>query len=136
MPTLRHPRSSRRPQLAECHALIPIAVARHVVDEVSLWLDEPLPARYAAALAFRARRCYAHSSSFREKIRRAGDAGREWLYLYLRHWLAARLYAERHELYLRLPASYSSGVPLPPAAVPVVAHQLPLSVEARQLAPF
>jgi hypothetical protein len=136
MPTLHRHRISRRPQITECYALIPIAVARHIIDETSRWLDEPLPARYAAALAFRAHRCYAHSTSFRKKIRRPGDSGRDWLYINLRHWLAARLYAERFELYCRLPENYASGAPLPTVLPLSFARQLPLSPEARQLAPF
>jgi hypothetical protein len=63
------------------------------------------------ALAFRAHRCYAHSPSFREKMRRPGDECRDQLYLFLRHWLAARLYADRHDLYVRLPRGFSTGEP-------------------------
>ena len=86
--------------------------------EASCWLGAALPARYAAGLAFRARRCYAHSESFRVKIRRPGGAGRDMLYVFMRHWLAARLHMERPALYARLPKDYSCGAPLLPPPLP------------------
>lgn len=104
----------RRPQLERELSLVPIAAARQVVEEASLWLGVPLHGRYAARLAFQARRCYARSDSFRAKIRRPGDTGRNLLYVFLRHWLAARLQAERPDLYARLPKDYSCGAAVPP----------------------
>jgi hypothetical protein len=93
--------------------LVAIAAARQVVEEASLWLGVPLPTRYAAGLAHRARRVFAHSVSFREKLRRPGDAGRDLLYVFMRHWLAARLHEERPYLYTRLPHGFAVGHPCP-----------------------
>jgi len=44
----------------------------------------------------------------------AGPAtkGRDLLYVFMRHWLAARLKIDRPKLYARLPVSYASGAPL------------------------
>ena len=103
----------QRPQLERRTPIVPSAVARQVVEEASRWLGQPLPARYAAGLAQRARRIYAHSPSFRRKLDQLGDAGRNTLYVFMRHWLAARLHEERPALYRRLPAEYSIGQPLP-----------------------
>lgn len=113
----------RAPQLERETALVPLAAARQVLEEVSLWLGTPLHGRYAARLAFQARRIYAHSASFRAKLRRPGDRGRDTLYVFMRHWLAARLHAERPDLYARLPQSFASGSPLPhrsPAPHPIL----------------
>lgn len=113
-PSSRRRHRARRPQIVPCAGLVPIAAAREIVDEVSRWLGVQLPARYAAGLAFRAHRCFAHSPSFREKVMRPGDAGRDKLWMFLRHWLAARLHAEHYELYRRLPPDYACGADLPP----------------------
>ncbi len=113
--TLRRRVRARCPQIDECHSLVPIAAARQVIEKASRWLGVPLHGRYAARLAFQARRCYAHSPSFRAKLRRPGDAGRDLLYVFMRHWLAARLQAERPALYARLPKDYSCGTELPAA---------------------
>lgn len=114
MPTLPRRFRVRRPQLEREVSLVPIAAARQIVEEVSLWLGEPLHARFAARLAFMACRCYAHSGSYRAKLRRPGDRGRDMLYVFMQHWLAARLHAERPDLYARLPQDYARGASLPP----------------------
>ena len=112
-PGTRRRRVARRPQLQKLTLLVPLAVARVVVEEASRWLSVELPPRYAARLAFQAERCFAHSPSFREKICRPGHRGRDLLYVFMRHWLAARLLAERPVLYRRLPRDYSAGAELP-----------------------
>ncbi|MES2696343.1 MAG: hypothetical protein V4773_22935 [Verrucomicrobiota bacterium] len=129
----RATRRPRRPQLESHTPLIALAVARQVVEEASLFLRTPLPARYAAGLAFRAKLAFARSPSFRHGFRQRADAGRDRLYAYMRHWLAARLHAERPRLYALLPAGYCVGEPLPPTPPlePVV-----LSPSARLLAGF
>jgi hypothetical protein len=103
----------RAPQIERETGLLPIAAARQVIGEVSLWLGVPLHGRYATRLAFQARRIYVHSASFRVKLRRPGDRGRDTLYVFMRHWLAARFHEERPDLYRRLPAELARGAELP-----------------------
>jgi len=107
-PVLR--RRIRRPQLADCKPHVALAAAREVVEEASRFLGVQLPARYAVGLAHRAARTFAHSPSFRRRLTRPGDAGREALWMFLRHWLTARLHVERFDLYRRLPRDYAAGV--------------------------
>lgn len=102
-------RRARRPQLEACTPLVAIAAARVVVEEVAVWLGEPSPARYASALAHRARRVFAHSAPFRARVMRDGDAGRDTLHRYVRHWFAARLREERPDCFARLPADFAWG---------------------------
>ena len=113
MPTVRSIHRARRPQIEELFALLPIAAARQVVAGAARWLCVPLPERYATRLAIQARRCYARSELFRKKICRPGDKGRDLLYVFMRHWLAARLKSERPSLYARLPRDYDRGAELP-----------------------
>jgi hypothetical protein len=126
-------RWTSRPQLEREAGLSATAIARQVIEEASLWLGLPLSSRYAAGLAFRAHRCYAHSPSFRVKVRRPGERGRDLLYSFMRHWLAARFHAERPELFARLPRSFASGEPLPERVPAPSADFGGLSVEARLL---
>lgn len=120
---------ARRPQLIRDLPLVPLAAARQVFEEASHWLGTPLPGRYAARLAFQARRTYAHSDSFRAKLRRPGDDGRDTLYVFLRHWLAACLQEERPELYRHLPRSFDTGTAVP--AAPSSAQLPPRSDRSR-----
>ncbi|HLP03762.1 MAG TPA: hypothetical protein VK163_17165 [Opitutaceae bacterium] len=101
----------RRPQLESDTPLVALAAARSVLDEAAVLVGQPLPARFAARLAHRARRVYGHSDSFRRKLRARGDSGREWLHVFLRHWLAALLRDESPTLFARLPAAFANGSP-------------------------
>lgn len=132
MPTAIHHRA-RCPQLEDCTPIVAIAIARQVVEEASLWLGAPLPARYAAGLAHRARRVFAHSELYRPRFASAGDAGRDRLYIFMRHWLAARLAVERPALFAQLPRSYRTGEPLPVKSVIPEQIDTFLSNEARLL---
>lgn len=129
MPTAAVRRRARNPQIIPCTQLVPLAAAREVVDEASRWLGVTLPSRYAVRLASHAHIVYANSPSFRRILRGPGEAARHRLYVFLRHWLAARLHADRPELLRRLPVGYRTGEPLP-------AGSAPLSPEARQLCSF
>lgn len=108
-PTAARRRRSRAPQLVRETGLVPLAAARQVLDEASALLGVTLPGRFAVRIAFQAHRIYAHSAPFRRRLRRPGDLARDTLYVYLHHWLAARLYAERPALYRRLPAEFACG---------------------------
>lgn len=113
MPATFRRRRARAPQLERKTSLVPIAAARQVIEALSLWLGVSLHGRYARRLAFQARRCYAHSDSSRAKLHRPGDRGRDALYFFMQHWLAARLQTERPDLYARLPSDYACGADLP-----------------------
>ena len=102
----------RRPDLIRDTGLIPFAAAQTVVEEAAHFLGVPLPRRFAVRLSAQATLIYANSASFRQKLRRPGERGRDMLYLFMRHWLAARLHSEQPALFARLPASYATGTPL------------------------
>ncbi len=129
MPATIVRRRARNPQIIPGTQLVPFAAAREVVDEASRWLGVTLPSRYAFRLASHAHVIYANSPSFRRALAPRGDAARDRLYVYLRHWLAARLHVERPALFRRLPGGYCTGEPLPTASAT-------LSPEARQLCSF
>jgi hypothetical protein len=121
-PRRRARRYARRPQLESNTPLVAIAIARQVLEEASLFLGVSLPSRYAAYLAHRARRIYAHSAAWRRRLAAEADAGCDRLHVFMRHWLAARLQEERPDLFARLPRRYSVGEPLP--SRPPSAHLL------------
>ena len=130
-------RRPRRPQLETATPLVAIAAAWQVIEEASLFLGVPLPMRYASGLAFRAKITFAHSPSFRRGFRQRADAGRERLYTYMRHWLAASLEEEHPALLAKLPVGYRTGQPLPAASPTPPRFSSPtLSNEARLLPAF
>src|SRR6266496_480235 len=102
-----------RPRIELDTPIIPYAVAHGVWEEASAWLHEPLPAAWVGQLIERANTIYACNPRFRSLLRRKGNAGRDWLWAFTRHWLAGLLSKHRQDLYSRLPSSYSVGRQLP-----------------------
>jgi hypothetical protein len=106
------------PRLEQDTPLRPRAVAEGVWEEASLWLGEPLPRRWLRELIAEANTVYAHNARFRRRLRANSDAGREHLWMFARHWLAALMQERRPHLYARLPREFSNGEPL--SATPAV----------------
>lgn len=95
--------------------IVPRAIAESVCEEVAVWLHEPLPRRWIRELTAQANTVYANNERFARQLRAAGDRGRDQLWVFMRHWLAARLWKQRRHLHARLPASFSIGHALPPS---------------------
>jgi hypothetical protein len=96
-----------------CLPLIPHVVAESVVEEASVWLGEELPWQWVPRLARRTEVIAWHNPRFRRLLGRPGNAGRDWLWAFMRHWLAALIWRHRPDLHRRLPASYNVGHDLP-----------------------
>ncbi len=91
---------------------MPWVIADSVIGEASRFLNTDLPVEWADALDEKAERCFARHQQFRRLIssnRHHGNAGRDKLYQFMRHWLASRLQRERPALYRLLPWEYSLG---------------------------
>jgi hypothetical protein len=93
--------------------VIPAAVVGAVWQEACAWLGVELPREWIRRLAIRADVIYFHNQRFRRKIRGQGNMGRDWLWIFTRHWLAAMILKRSPQLYARLPASYNIGCNLP-----------------------
>ena len=112
----------RVPQIERDTPILPDFIARCVHEDASAWLNEPLPRRWIRELAARANTVYPHHERFRRKIRGRGNRGRDYLWMFMRHWLAALLDEHRPHLYARLPASYANGEDLPPRPPPPLTY--------------
>ena len=116
-PTREHPRRARRatagsPSIEEATEIVPLWVAESIVNEADAWLRTALPPEWPATFAAKAERCFAgHRQFYRLLSARGanGNAGRDNLRRFMRHWLASRLARERPALYRRLPAGYALG---------------------------
>lgn len=106
----------RRPRIEIDTPIIPWAVAVAVWEEACVWLAVELPRSWIVILAVRANEIYAHNPRFRRLLQRPGNAGRDWLWAFTRHWLAALIWKHRRDWHARLPVSYNVGQPLPPRA--------------------
>lgn len=102
-------RASLPTQLERDTLLWPGAIAESVCHEVSRFLGEPLPDRYVIWLEAKAQRCYAAHRHFHKRLKSRGNLGRDWLYVYMRHWLASLLKLERPDLYYCLPENFGNG---------------------------
>ena len=98
-----HPDASLKPAIQDETGIVPSAVARTVCEEAGQWLGLPLPGEWVAELAEHAEVVYQHNPRFRRLLRRPGNAGRDWLQAFARHWLWAILASRRPELLSRLP---------------------------------
>jgi len=97
-------------------SLAPDLVAQSVCEEVVAWLglSRPLPLTWVVELVERAHTLYSHNEAFRRRLRRQGNGGRDYLWMFMRHWLAAMLKKRRPELFAELPADFGLGRDLPP----------------------
>ena len=102
--------------------LVPQAEATAGWEEASVRLGEDLPRAWLIRLTERAEAVYASNPRVRRRLRGPGNGGRDWLWTFTRHWLAALIWKQRPALHSRLPASYSVGYGLPPE-VPVPGHR-------------
>ena len=93
--------------------VVPRAVAASVWEEARVWLGEELPPEWVNGLALRANAIYARNPRFRQIIQRRGNAGRDWLWAFTRHWLAAMILSHRPDWHARLPKRYNVGAALP-----------------------
>jgi hypothetical protein len=108
------PRARTGATIQQLTPIVPAAVAREVWSEAVVWLGEELPRGWVVRLVAKAETVFSRHPGFRRRLRLEGNAGRDWLWAFMRHWLAALIWKHRRELYDRLPASYSVGEPLPP----------------------
>ncbi|MDP1591874.1 MAG: hypothetical protein Q8M07_29210 [Prosthecobacter sp.] len=94
-------------------ALVPHAAATQIVEELERLTESKVPdaAPLVAHLVQHAEEIAAASESFRRKLR--GKLGREWLYSFMRHWLAAELKRTQSALFRRLPPRYAMGAAEP-----------------------
>jgi hypothetical protein len=93
--------------------LMPDAIAESVVQEAERFLRARLPEGFAARLAAKAFHLYPRHKHFHKTLNRAGNLGRNSLYMYMRHWTAGWLKRERSPLFKKLPRDYAQGRPLP-----------------------
>ncbi len=96
-------------QLERDTLLTPEWVAESVVQEVERFLQADLPDGFAERLAARAYHLYPRHKHFRKGLNRAGNGGRETLYMFMRHWTAGWLKRERNPLHKKLPYSFGMG---------------------------
>ena len=95
--------------------LVPRAVASGVWEEAGTWLGEELPREWLARLTERAEALYASNARVGRQLRGPGNGGRDWLWTFMRHWLAALIWRQCPDLHARLPDAFNVGHPLPPA---------------------
>jgi hypothetical protein len=90
--------------------IVPHAIAAGVCEEACIWLRQPLPRTWVTRLVRHANDVYTHNARFRRRLRGPGNVGRDWLWAFMRHWLAAMVRQHDRRLFARLPSSYAVGV--------------------------
>jgi hypothetical protein len=101
-------------------SIVPHSVATVVLEEASRWLGTPLPQHWARELIDRANTVYAHNARFRRTLQSKGNAGRDLLWAFARHWLCAMVGRDQPHLHQQLPGSYNVGHDLPAQVSPAI----------------
>ena len=85
--TLLPPTRRTRPSICTDTPLVPRAAGEAVREEACRLVGEELPREWIALLVQKAETIYGRSARFRHRLR--STRGRDWLWAFMRHWLAA-----------------------------------------------
>src|SRR6266540_6081033 len=103
VPSVLRPRThGTRASIVAETPLVPRAAAEAVWEEACALVGEELPGEWIVVLIEKAEGIYKHSPRFRRRLRGADRSGRDWLWAFMRHWLAALLLEHRPAWYARL----------------------------------
>ena len=94
--------------------IIPWIMAEGVVDAAQAITGESIKNYHAAEkyLTEHAEAVYAHNVTFRKKVQSEadhGNAGRDHLYAFMQHWLAAWLRKHDSKVFKKLPHGFAVG---------------------------
>ena len=95
------------PRLERETPLLARVCAERVCAQAASLLDSEAPMAFEARLARRARHLYAVNIPFNHRLR--GSNCREWLYAFMRHWLAGWLARTTPALAHALPEDFTRG---------------------------
>ena len=93
--------------IEEATALLPWLIAETVAREACVHCGDETPMGYAGTLQARAEAVYMANAAFRRKLRAA--TGRDYTYMFMRHWLAALLKENHPDLFAKLPPAFALG---------------------------
>lgn len=127
-------RARRRGRSWVPEPIVPEAAARAVVQDAAAFLGQALPGEWVALLVEHAEELCAANADFRRRLNTKGNAGRDRLWAFMRHWLCAKIARQFPELHRRLPSEYAVGGELPErrAAIPPRVNR-PGSAKSRRL---
>jgi len=99
----------------------PLYLAWRILDEARDYFRTPIPEAFADKLAHRAEVVFAHHPFWARKATPRAESQqqfqcwrqREFILMFMRHWLAGVLARERPALFRDLPESFKVGQPLP-----------------------
>jgi hypothetical protein len=120
----------------------PLYLAWRIVDEARDYFRTPIPEAFADKLARRAEAVFARHPFWSRKASNFAEASmdrsprggrrqfqsqrqREFILMFMRHWLAGVLAKERPALFRDLPESFKVGHPLPDHSLTRLRHPLP-----------
>jgi hypothetical protein len=91
--------------------ILPQVLAQRIVEEAAAYVEMSLD-QYVALLVEKANTLYTNNSRFRGNVRANGNSGRDYLAMFMRHWLAALIRRDSPTLYQKLPSAFSNGITL------------------------
>ena len=108
--------SAKKAGRIEDTGLLPYAVADGVLEEVERYTGDSIAFKrtLAETLGEKAETVYKLNAQFHRMIK--GAAGRDQLWAFMRHWVAAELRRTQPQIGRKLPASFANGAELPSRA--------------------
>jgi DNA-binding ferritin-like protein len=98
--------------------ILPHVVADAVIHELALYFyrkfkfELPNTQGLADQLSKQAQQIYAHNEQFRKKLKSKGNAGRDYLYAFMRHWLSGLVKDTQPAMFDKIPADFRVGKPI------------------------
>ena len=102
-------------------SIMPDMLAETVCEDAARLLDIPaVDERLVGYLVDYANTVYSHNPRFRKKVRSEanhGNAGRDYLYMYMCHWIAGELVKKGASRHLLVDSGFSLGKLLTPSSI-------------------
>jgi hypothetical protein len=101
----------------------PLILATIMLNQLKNYFWAELPEDLADEVAAKAEIVFAGNARWRQKFQ--GRHGREYLEMFMRHWLASALFKRKSPLFRQLPEDFKVGRPLPVISLPRQLEKLP-----------
>jgi hypothetical protein len=99
-------------------AIVPAIIADQIIDELArIWKTEfpkDMRDKFARKLVESAEALYKANVVWRKKVLKNNEYGRNYLYIFMRHWLSAEILRDERysQFYKDIPQSFRNGEPI------------------------
>jgi len=104
-----HPPKTKERFIEKDTPILPHMIAEQVASEAARHTKSDKPLKHVKYLADKAHTIYNKNTHFAKKVRGRGNGGRDYLYMFMRHWISSKIKKDNPELHSKIPAAFSNG---------------------------